>query len=85
MCQICGKIGHHALKCWHRFDKGYQDDELPQAMTAMRIMDVTDSGGHEWYPDTGVSAHVTSSTANLQFDRNPLLLLLKQRKLQAND
>lgn len=66
VCQICGKIGHHALKCWHQFDKGYQDDGLPQAMTAMRIMNVSDSTGYEWFPDTGASAHVTSSSANLQ-------------------
>lgn len=54
------------MKCWHRFDNGYQADEFPHAMAAMRIMDVTDSSGHEWYPDTGASAHVTSSIANLQ-------------------
>ena len=28
-CQICKKKGHHALKCWHRFDNSYQDDQIP--------------------------------------------------------
>ena len=23
-CQICGKIGHMAMKCFHRFDVGFQ-------------------------------------------------------------
>ena len=26
VCQICGKAGHHALKCWHRFDNSYQHE-----------------------------------------------------------
>jgi len=31
VCQICGKPGHHALKCWHRFNNRYQDEDLPAA------------------------------------------------------
>ncbi|XP_024011200.1 uncharacterized protein LOC112086480 [Eutrema salsugineum] len=65
-CQICGKLGHPALKCWHRFDNAYQYEDGPSAMAAMRITDVTESSGLEWYPDTGASAHVTSSPQHLQ-------------------
>ena len=64
-CQICGKPGHHALKCYHRFDSSYQLDELPQALAAMHITEVSDDSGSEWYPDSAASAHVTSSTRNL--------------------
>ncbi|KAL1194204.1 Retrovirus-related Pol polyprotein from transposon RE2 [Cardamine amara subsp. amara] len=53
-------------KCWHRFDNSYQHEELPAAMTAMRITEITEQGGQEWYPDTGASAHVTSSPHHLQ-------------------
>lgn len=35
-------------------------------MTAMRITEVTELGGQEWYPDTRASAHVTSSPHHLQ-------------------
>ncbi|CAA7025131.1 unnamed protein product [Microthlaspi erraticum] len=65
-CQICGKKGHRALACWHRFDNAYQEEEMHVAMSALHITDITDHTGHEWYPDTGASAHVTSSAMHLQ-------------------
>ncbi|CAA7036610.1 unnamed protein product [Microthlaspi erraticum] len=42
------------------------EEEVPTAMAAMRITDITDQTGHEWFPDTGATAHVTSSVNNLQ-------------------
>ena len=32
----------------------------------MRITDVTDDAGSEWYPDSGATSHVTNSTRHLQ-------------------
>uniref|UniRef100_A0A2N9H9U6 Retrovirus-related Pol polyprotein from transposon TNT 1-94-like beta-barrel domain-containing protein n=1 Tax=Fagus sylvatica TaxID=28930 RepID=A0A2N9H9U6_FAGSY len=55
-CQICKKKGHHALKCWHRFDHSYQDDQVPQALAALHINSPT---AGEWLPDTGATAHIT--------------------------
>lgn len=65
-CQICGKLGHLALKCWHRFNNSYQYEELLSALTAIRITDVTDHNGNEWVGDSGATAHVTNSPNNLQ-------------------
>ena len=65
VCQICGKPGHPALRCYHRFDFSYHDD-VPQALAAMRITDVSDSEGADWYSDSGATAHVTSSPQHLQ-------------------
>nr|AAC67200.1 putative retroelement pol polyprotein [Arabidopsis thaliana] len=66
VCQICGKMGHPALKCWHRFNNSYQYEELPRALAAMRITDITDQHGNEWLPDSAATAHVTNSPRSLQ-------------------
>ena len=63
MCQICGRIGHTALKCWNRFDNNYQSPDSAQAFSSLRI---SDESGKEWHPDSAATAHVTSSTNNLQ-------------------
>ena len=26
-CQICGRFGHSALRCWHRFNNTYQEED----------------------------------------------------------
>jgi len=48
-CQICGRFGHTALHCWHRFNNSYQEDEIPAALAAMRITDVSDHSGADWF------------------------------------
>lgn len=63
VCQICGRIGHSALKCWNRFDTTYQSDDVPQALSALWT---SDESGREWFPDSGASAHITSTTAPLK-------------------
>ncbi|KAH7658819.1 RNA-directed DNA polymerase protein [Dioscorea alata] len=55
-CQVCGKIGHVALKCYHRFDHSYQLKET-------KIAAVHTSPGYmvdtNWYTDTGATDHIT--------------------------
>lgn len=41
-------------------------EELPNALAALRITDVTKHGGHEWVSDSGATAHVTNSPHNFQ-------------------
>ena len=62
VCQICKKLGHHALKCWHRFDNSYQDDHVPQALAALHLNSPT---AGEWVPDTGATAHITDDLGTL--------------------
>ena len=69
VCQICGRVGHHALKCWHRFDNTYQTEDVHNALAALRITDVTNSTGHEWFPDSGATSHVTNSPHHLQYSQ----------------
>ncbi|CAA7035584.1 unnamed protein product [Microthlaspi erraticum] len=63
VCQICGRVGHTAVRCYNRFDNNYQDDPKTQAFSTLCA---SDESGKEWYPDSGASAHVTQSTNNLQ-------------------
>ncbi|CAA7031738.1 unnamed protein product [Microthlaspi erraticum] len=61
ICQICGRVGHTAIKCYNRFDNNYQEANQATAFTSLPVAD-----GKEWYPDSGATAHITSSTNNLQ-------------------
>uniref|UniRef100_A0A1J3GWB8 Retrovirus-related Pol polyprotein from transposon TNT 1-94 n=1 Tax=Noccaea caerulescens TaxID=107243 RepID=A0A1J3GWB8_NOCCA len=63
--QICGRFGNLAFKCYNRFDPDYQPEELPTALAAIKISDQTAQSGHEWYPDTGATAHITNSAAQV--------------------
>ncbi|XP_010493723.1 PREDICTED: uncharacterized protein LOC104774223 [Camelina sativa] len=65
-CQICGKYGHSAAKCYKRFDHSYQMEGVHSAMAAMKVTDHSMPSGQEWYPDTGATAHITNSPAQLQ-------------------
>jgi len=64
-CQICGKRGHPAIQCWHRFDESYQYSEAAAAaFSALHITDVTDDGA--WVPDSAATAHITNNGQRLQ-------------------
>ncbi|XP_010475978.1 PREDICTED: uncharacterized protein LOC104755317 [Camelina sativa] len=65
-CQICGKYGHSAFDCYNRYNEEYVQPELPTALAAMRISEGEQHTGNEWLPDSGSTAHITNSTANLQ-------------------
>ncbi|XP_010474502.1 PREDICTED: uncharacterized protein LOC104754040 [Camelina sativa] len=65
-CQICGKYGHSAARCYKRFDHAYQSEELHNALAAMRMTDQSGPPGHEWYPDSGATSHITNNVETLQ-------------------
>ncbi|KAJ8614187.1 hypothetical protein MRB53_036663 [Persea americana] len=44
-CQVCGKPGHSALDCYHRFNQAYQSEPPTQAFAAMSI---TSPGDPNW-------------------------------------
>ncbi|KAG7593481.1 Reverse transcriptase RNA-dependent DNA polymerase [Arabidopsis thaliana x Arabidopsis arenosa] len=66
-CQICGKYGHAAYKCYKRFDENYQTEveTFPQAMAAMKLNDSPQYPGGGWYPDSAATHHITNTPANL--------------------
>eukprot|EP00268_Persea_americana_P013055 TRINITY_DN15676_c0_g1_i1.p1 TRINITY_DN15676_c0_g1~~TRINITY_DN15676_c0_g1_i1.p1 ORF type:complete len:130 (+),score=25.33 TRINITY_DN15676_c0_g1_i1:784-1173(+) len=58
-CQIYGKRGHSALRCWYRWDFSYQEQEnLPRALAAVSLQDANDPN---IYVDTGTNAHMTNN------------------------
>jgi hypothetical protein len=53
-CQVCGKTGHSALRCYKRFDASYNGEEKHANMATTGYNVDT-----EWYTDTGATDHVT--------------------------
>lgn len=65
-CQICGRYGHSAAKCYNRFDQEYLSPEnVHTTLTTMKLSDQTHHSGHEWYPDSGASAQIINNSSQL--------------------
>ena len=63
VCQVCHKIGHVALQCYHRFNNSYTMDTTPQMQALLATQQqVVDPN---WYPDSGATHHLTHDLANL--------------------
>ena len=63
ICQVCAKIGHLALTCYHRFDNSYTRDSRPH-MQALLATPQSQCDPN-WYPDSGATHHMTNDLANL--------------------
>jgi hypothetical protein len=65
-CQICGKLGHTALKCFRRFDVAHQMD-VPSATSsqALAAFSQPSPSNSDWHPDTGATHHITADMKNL--------------------
>ena len=64
-CQICGKYGHPAFKCFKRFDQSYNVEEMKHALATMRLSEAAGSSGLNWYTDTGATHNVTNDPQHL--------------------
>ncbi|KAI0524045.1 hypothetical protein KFK09_003409 [Dendrobium nobile] len=64
-CQICGKLGHVALNCWHRCNLKYAPTESrpPRALLA----NPNTATSQEWILDTGASTHLTPDSSHLYY------------------
>jgi hypothetical protein len=59
-CQVCGKTGHSALRCYKRLDASYNGEE--------KHVNVATTGYNvdtEWFTDTGATDHITSELDKL--------------------
>ncbi|PKU78042.1 Retrovirus-related Pol polyprotein from transposon TNT 1-94 [Dendrobium catenatum] len=60
-CQICGKIGHIALNCWHRNNYKY----APTVQNAPRALLAQPTSQQSWILDSGATNHITHDNASL--------------------
>lgn len=66
-CQICGRFGHSAVRCYNRFDQEFESqDTVHTALAAVRLTDQEQQSGQDWFPDYAASAHITNSQSQLQ-------------------
>ncbi|PKU60283.1 Retrovirus-related Pol polyprotein from transposon TNT 1-94 [Dendrobium catenatum] len=61
-CQICGKFGHSAIKCWYRHDDQYTTDPPNSAL----YTSTASSPQQDWFLDSGASSHLTSDSSHFQ-------------------
>ena len=72
VCQICGKIGHSAKKCYFRFDLSYQEaSPLPtkHGLVAMRS-NSNNTWDSAWHADTGATHHFTNDANTLTLQKS---------------
>jgi hypothetical protein len=68
-CQICGKIGHQALDCFHRMDYSYQGKHPPPQLAAMAAQTNATFEDQPWFADSGANTHITNDLENLSIQQ----------------
>jgi len=61
-CQICGKVGHTAQRCWYRYD---DDEEYQQQGKTAGAASTSYGIDTNWYIDSGSSDHITGDLEKL--------------------
>ena len=64
-CQICYKMGHTAIDCYHRMNFTYQGRHPTSKLVAMASSTHNLSSNY-WISDTGATDHFTPDLANIQ-------------------
>uniref|UniRef100_A0A2N9HC90 Integrase catalytic domain-containing protein n=1 Tax=Fagus sylvatica TaxID=28930 RepID=A0A2N9HC90_FAGSY len=66
-CQICWKMGHYAIDCYHRMDFAYQGKNPTTKLAAMASASNLQhtQNTETWLTDSGASDHITASANNL--------------------
>eukprot|EP00268_Persea_americana_P013925 TRINITY_DN16169_c0_g1_i2.p1 TRINITY_DN16169_c0_g1~~TRINITY_DN16169_c0_g1_i2.p1 ORF type:complete len:660 (-),score=55.01 TRINITY_DN16169_c0_g1_i2:23-2002(-) len=63
-CQICQKVGHTAIDCYHRMDFAYQG-RIPSSRLAAMVASPGFDDQSTWYADASATHHITSNLSNL--------------------
>jgi len=64
-CQICGKLSHRALDCFHRMDYSFQQHNPHAQLVAMVAQTNVMHEDDLWYANSGANNHITNDVANL--------------------
>ena len=69
-CQICGKLGHLAIDCYHRMDYAYQGKHPPIKLATMAIAyNACLAQEQPWLANSAAIDHVTASLKQLSFPK----------------
>ena len=63
MCQLCGRYGHLAAKCYNRFDQNFQGPNSTQQNAFYAAPETV--GNSEWLFDSDATNHITVDSNNL--------------------
>ncbi|KAI0488584.1 hypothetical protein KFK09_028422 [Dendrobium nobile] len=64
ICQICNKIGHSALNCWHHNNPKFTPTN-PRSLSAL-LAQPNSAIHQDWLVDSGASNHLTPDLSNIQ-------------------
>jgi hypothetical protein len=68
-CQICGKLSHQALNCFHRMDHVFQGHHPPAQLFAMVATSNQTADNSPWYADNATNQHITAILENLSLQQ----------------
>ena len=67
-CQICGKLAHIAIDCYHKMDYAYQGKHSPTKLVAMATASNACLAQEQpWLADSAATDHVTANLDQLNF------------------
>ena len=71
MCQICNKLGHTAIDCYHRMDYAYQGKHPPTKLGAMATTSNASLAQEQpWLANNVVTDHVIANLNQLNFPQS---------------
>lgn len=77
MCQICGKIGHLTLDCYHIMGYAYQGKHPPTKLVVMATAsNAAITQEQPWLVDSVTIDRVTASFNNLDFQSLTMVLII---------
>jgi hypothetical protein len=68
-CQICGKLSHQALDCFHRMDHAFQGRHPPTQLSAMVATSNQTTDNSLRYADSAANQHITANLENISLQQ----------------